>query len=29
MLGRFIEQVAANRQLIVMHQRNSTALHVA
>jgi len=27
MLGRFIEQVAANRQLIVMHQRNSTALH--
>jgi AcrR family transcriptional regulator len=27
MLGRFIEQVAANRQLIVMHQRNATALH--
>src|ERR1700733_10951205 len=28
MLGRFIEQVAANRQLIGRHQRNSTALHV-
>src|SRR6202046_3214305 len=26
MLGRFIEQVAANRQLILMHQRNATAL---
>jgi AcrR family transcriptional regulator len=26
MLGRFIEQVAANRQLILMHQRNPTAL---
>jgi AcrR family transcriptional regulator len=26
MLGRFIEQVAANRQLILMHQRNPNAL---
>jgi AcrR family transcriptional regulator len=27
MLGRFIEQVSGNRQLILMHQRNPTALH--
>src|ERR1700733_2168428 len=26
MLGRFIEQVAANRRLILLHQRNPTAL---
>jgi len=27
MIGRFVEQVCANRRLILMHQRNPTALH--